>query len=589
MQRRLIRLTLAVLGGCAALGCRQEGPRQPQAAALPIYRLSAAEVGADSVQRVATATLGVSGKVVQDRERLTLRSGTKLVQAYIATGGFWVADEAQLWNADMSPSLPDSQQVKTISDEFFRKTNLLPSPTKDQPFAVSFAGLGGTRAAFFDPAARKRTDRQLDVQATYSIRMAIPRRDSVLRFPIVGGGGEFNLTLGNKGAVIGYSGVWRPIVGLETESPLIPKEKADAQFRELVKALRIRSFESFLAYYSAPASVEQKFLFPVYVYRAVAVVGSQTVPLRLITLPATEWGPRRERPAPVPTRTEQDRPTRRSTMPEDPWEERETKPERAPGGMLMIQPPLLASRAAVQGSWREAGTSWIGQSGGLAGSRNNAKGFVDGLSADGWTVNFNWGDGAAWESDWRRNDDSWVDAADFVFYTGHANMNGWVLSPPDDGSLDFSEVGAAPATPGDLWGQQDLEWVIIAACGPLQDNVISANGGDVFDRWDGAFDRLHQLLGYGAITFDNEDEGKSVVRYATDGETLINAWFRAAREIQPGTNGASAPDGPSVWVGVMYVTRSGTTSPADDHIWLHGSIAPDPASPNGYVAMWTTT
>jgi hypothetical protein len=188
---------------------------------------------------------------------------------------------------------------------------------------------------------------------------------------------------------------------------------------------------------------------------------------------------------------------------------------------------------------------------------------------------------------WRRNDDTWVDAADFVFYTGHANKDGWVLSSPDDGFLSFNEVGAGPATPGDLWGQQDLEWAVIAACGPLQDDLISAGGGDVLARWDGAFDGLHSLLGYGAITYDNTDEGKRIVQYAKAGTPIIDSWFRTAREIQPSTNGANPPDGPDVWVGAMYVI-AGSADPRNDHLWGHGSVAADPHHPNTLVCMWTT-
>ena len=165
-----------------------------------------------------------------------------------------------------------------------------------------------------------------------------------------------------------------------------------------------------------------------------------------MTIPATEYGPQRARS--------------RSG----------SRERRAPAGRLAGVAPRRNGRAVNP---FEAGTSWIGQSGGLPGSQSNAQGFVDGLAADGWLVNFNWGDANAWESDWRRNDDTWVDAADFVFYTGHANMNGWTLSSPDDGSLSFTEVGAGPAAPGDLWGQNDLEWIIIAACGPLQDSLLA--------------------------------------------------------------------------------------------------------------------
>src|SRR5262249_43764780 len=173
------------------------------------------------------------------------------------------------------------------------------------------------------------------------------------------------------------------------------------------------------------------------------------------------------------------------------------------------------------------------------------------------------GEANAWESDWRRNNASWVDNVDMIFYTGHANMNGWVLNKPDDTFIGSNEVGTSPGSPKrDLWGSKRAKWIIVAACGPLHDNLLAKGGGNVLNRWAGAFDGLHILLGYGAVTYDNEDEGARFVKYAREGQTIINAWFRAAREIQPSTNTSPAPDGPKIYVGAMYVYRSGTTSPA---------------------------
>jgi hypothetical protein len=301
-------------------------------------------------------------------------------------------------------------------------------------------------------------------------------------------------------------------------------------------------------------------LMPVYVFSATVFVDDKPFPMRLVTVPATEFGPHAPEQRPQPKRKKQ--------------------PGRLNGG-------LGARRTSLAANPFEAGTSWIGLSGGLAGSQANAQGFVDGLAADGWLVNFNWGDANAWESDWRRNDDTWVDAADFVFYTGHANLDGWVLSAPDDAALTSAEVGASPATPGDLWGQQDLEWVIVAACGPLQDEILAKGGGDVLGRWDGAFDGLHSLMGYGAITIDNTEEGKRVVQYARQGTPVIDAWLRTGQEIQPSDNGAKAPDGPTVWVGAMWVTKNGA-DPRFDHLWGHGSVSADPTSPTGLACMWTT-
>jgi hypothetical protein len=222
----------------------------------------------------------------------------------------------------------------------------------------------------------------------------------------------------------------------------------------------------------------------------------------------------------------------------------------------------------------------------------NAQGFIDGLADAGWKINFNWGDCNAWEDDWHENDDVWVDAADFVFYTGHAGGDGWMLVDPDDCSDDWlvhPEVGADPDVPSDLWGQNDLEWAIVAACGPLEDDLLAEGGGDVLERWDGAFDGLHILMGYGAVTFDNEDEGKTMVKYAREGQLLIDAWFRTAQEIQPSGNGCDAPYGPTIWVGAMWADKGGQASPRGDHLWGCGSVAPDPREANSFTCMWVPT
>ena len=542
-------IALIGLAACAAVQERDT---------LPVYRVTPATIDAVAVEEVSRA-LGVTGVAeltpVDDRFRLARRA--RVAEIYTASGGVWLADEAQLWKPDLKSDLPDDEAARRIADEFLRP-RLARLITPGSPASIRFADLNGTRVARVNARTGARENRRLDVQINYAASISVAAQDGTARdFPVVGGGGEFNVVLGHHGTIIGYSGVWRPIEGVAFESPVIPRARADEQFRELTSELDVTAFDAEIAYYSAPASVEQQFLYPVYVYRAVAQIEGEQVPLRIILLPATEFGPKLQPVELRPPRSQRDVPPRRSTR---------------PGG----------------GEQREAGTSWIGLSGGLPGSEANAQGFVDGLQQDGWAINFNWGDADAWESDWRRNDDDWVDAADFVFYTGHASMDSWLLSAPDDETLSFAEVGSEPEHPGDLWGQ-DLEWLIIAAGGPLQDEILSPGGGDVFGRWAGAFDRLHLLLGYGAATYDNTGEGDRVVRYARDAKPLIAAWFRAAKESQGSTNGYRAPNGPTIYVGAMYVQKSGTRSPASDHLHGHGSVAADPVDPDLYVAMWSPT
>ena len=71
-------------------------------------------------------------------------------------------------------------------------------------------------------------------------------------------------------------------------------------------------------------------------------------------------------------------------------------------------------------------------------------------------------------------------------------------------------------------------------------------------------DGMHILMGYGAITFDNTDEGRKVCRNTPRaGSRLINSWFRAARKSsRPPTVPPRRMDR-TVYVGAMWVGRRG--------------------------------
>ena len=155
----------------------------------------------------------------------------------------------------------------------------------------------------------------------------------------------------------------------------------------------------------------------------------------------------------------------------------------------------------------------------------------------------------------------------------------WMFSPPSDSFLSLSDVGG----PLDRWGKQDCEWIVIAACGPLQDDLINGpGGGDVF-RWRPAFDGLHMLLGYATTSFDNTEEGRLLVQNAKGSpgippKTVRASWFRAAI--------GSQPAGQGVWVGALWGISPGA-NPGNDHIWGHGSVSADPKSPTTWIAMWS--
>jgi len=373
---------------------------------------------------------------------------------------------------------------------------------------------------------------------------------------------KIGITVGDGGRVIAYNNSWQATESVETQSNAVPKATADRQFKNLTSRLKLESSEASLAYSYVRAANNMEYLTPVWLYKATANIEGRKMPLRNIVLPASEYGPN-------PAAEVFQNPRLNALLPRN-WE-------------TMVKRDLLTLDPY------EAGTSWIGSIGGLGGSQKNAQGFVDGLKNAGWKINFNWGNCNAWESDWHENDDYYVDAADIVFYTGHADGNGWLLVKPGTcawDALSYTEVGAAPGMPSDMYGQQDLEWIVIAACGPLEDDIISKGGGNAITRWRPIFDGLHILLGYGAVTYDNEEEGKRFVQYAREGQSLINAWFRTAQEIQPSMNYYGAPFGPRVYAAALWAYKSGTNSPYNDHLWGYGSVAPDPVLPNIYVCMW---
>ena len=528
-----------------------------------IFRLEPQDTSTERLRALGASLfdLGQDFRLDKTDDALVLRHGHRSVELSQASGGVWAADASQLWRPSVKAELPSADDAVRQALALADRHGLLPK--LDAPLAWAKPVVGGTFHAQRDIKTGKRQQRQLDVQVVFGLQ--------VDGLPVVGGGGDFTFTLGHKAQLIGFSGNQR-LAKPAFEAQAIAPEQALEQWRASAPGLVLEDIELMPAYYAAPSHLKQDFLYPVYVVKGMIVAGKQRLPMRQALLPASDFGPPLAMPTAQDKRAKRARAAHRAT-------------ELSKGDQ---RPPRrgAAPRAPTR-PW-EAGTSWIGQLGGLGGSQANAQGFVDEWAAAGWHINFNWGDANAFESDWRRNDDTWVDAADFVFYTGHADMNGWMLANPDDGTLSYTEVGNAPGTPGDLWGANDLEWVTIAACGPLQDSILYPGGGDVLARWDGAFDGLHLLMGYGGVTFDNTEEGGRLARYAKGGATLIDAWFRTAKEIQPATNGYGAPDGPNIYVGAMWVGKAGA-DPVSDHAWDYGSVSADPTSPSFLACMWTLT
>lgn len=572
-------------------------------ASLPVFTVHAGRETDVDVDRLSRDVLGGRDLTAESRGPATRVRGPELhLDVDRGRGGVWAGDLGRLW--DTSPTkVPSEGAVTEIATEAMERVRLLPALGREFRYTKGVI----RRALTVTERGGKRTVRQGEATFGQEVVVDVTDRDGVPgdSLPMFGGGGRFRAVVGEGGQVTGAHGVWRDATAVEERELLtVPAALERAGVKSRRKDVRITG--NTLGYYSAPAFKGQELMFPVYAVTADVRDGDRWVPSRVRLVPATDIGeidapesptPERAKPRPLPDLRSLVVPgqvlpptlsvstavlNRNGVKPADLL-------TRGPGGTVFVKPTIKPELLPI--FWealrpRSFGASWIGEFGGLGGSQANAQGFVDEMTAEGWVRRFNWGNANAWKSDWTTNDDDYVDDVDFVFYTGHASPDGWMLATGGSSDwLHFNDVGAQPNSPSDHWGQENLEWVIVAACGPLQDDAING-GGNVFDRWRGAFDGLHQLLGYAAVTFDNTDEGQRVASYARSGMTLMQAWFRAAQEIQPSTNSYGDPYGPDVYAGAMSIGNS-SGSTGGDHIWGHGSVGPDVRSSSYRVCQWS--
>ncbi|WP_169709524.1 DUF6345 domain-containing protein [Deferrisoma camini] len=216
------------------------------------------------------------------------------------------------------------------------------------------------------------------------------------------------------------------------------------------------------------------------------------------------------------------------------------------------------------------GVEYVGTCGGLPGSAANASGFRNALQGKGWTRRFYWPENSAWEQDFKDpskpggDDSSWADNADWVFYTGHANGSGFSFcnNTHTDGFLRYTDA---------KWGDKDVEWITIAACGPLQQ---TSGGKSWAARWGPAFDGLHMIMAYATTSYDNSNEGRLLAEWATGKSfgfftfpplPVRAAWVQTAKQVQPSQ---------VTWAVMGVIGRNGMSN-YNDYVHGAGPVGPD--------------
>lgn len=230
----------------------------------------------------------------------------------------------------------------------------------------------------------------------------------------------------------------------------------------------------------------------------------------------------------------------------------------------------------------------------------DAGGFYDELvNHAGWSGGFNWGDGAAWEEDFKDPSrggtaPGWVDAMDFVYFTGHGEPFSFLFRTdvPDDRRVEADNYSGP--NNGDMrLGKKQLEWLALEVCNVLQlDATKGGTNYDVFDRWASAFQGMHILCSFTTVSSDLATPGRYFAAFM-DGRWLsvvygipeslvkgsplkvIDAWFAMTSFCQADIYEAA----------VLYANAEGTDT-QNDYIHGRGHVSPDPR-PGGAWFSWT--
>jgi hypothetical protein len=459
---------------------------------LPVCALEPPRIDAQDARRFFMRIAHTDEVVVrgEDDIRIRLVSGEQVLDVDKRSGHFYLAHTSGLWNPLRTPDLPAEAEVRRAADEVVRAWEPLLGGAGVRPEAgglprpqLQFVRVASTEVASGDEAQ----GRPLDMQALYGWYLDLPSaHGEPVRLPVTGGGGRLRVAFGHRGALIGLSGGWRRIVSVKGERPVKPRRVAESELRRLFPGRRIANVQAQLAYYAAPAFRSQELLVPVWVLDGEVTREGERCAIRTQILPATDidpFGP------------------------------------QAPDVAAPVQAPA-ASRFAC-------GAAWFGKSGGSFEANKN--GFLDACRGQGGAVKFDLGNDEAHERHFHVDDAVFADAVDIVFFTGHANAEGWEMRKPDQFRMSYAPLCGPPVR----FGDQSLRWLVVAACGPLQPTEGGGSTANAIQRWGRTFAGLHGLLGFASVSHSDPDEGKCFMGHIGSGLSVVAAWLRTATEIQP--------------------------------------------------------
>lgn len=576
--------------------------------------------GTHEIARSTADNLGIKGEIQSQEGIHLLAVGPQRLAVYEETGTIWYSDTEKIDNETYEAELPSRKEAKKMATAFLRKHGWLP----DNYVADSVVKGQSERIEGHDK--RKRTASETHICVNFR-----PRIGEVETY---GPGAKIKVFLGHKGEVIG---LFRADAETKRYAryPVVPQEEVEKTLtRKLGQALdKFKPTSARLIYHAESSVSATRFLQPAYLFEFETEVESRksgekvTVPFEVRPIPATRFAPivvinaaRRDMEIVRGKRLQLRCEIEGGTEPYDIRWHSDFDGEIGSGSVLeraelsvahrqgRIIPHVISVTVTDRNGMSDADMIWVtvkpksakeslpprdGEKGpdpyvgvewcnvygspglsNISGTDDSAKGFKNGIAAlPGWSSRFDWGNGAAWEQDFKvtgapggGTDTFWADNVHFAFFAGHGSSGRfWFGSTVDD-----HEMRAQDAE----WGDGHLNWIVLHACQTMRANFE-------WDVWCDAFNGLHQMFG-----FHTNTQGSTPplgTRFAlwssfrmwplTDSIfTLREAWRIACQECYDASREYS----------MIYAGESGTDT-ASDHLAGYGFVSADPTNPNYWV------
>lgn len=250
------------------------------------------------------------------------------------------------------------------------------------------------------------------------------------------------------------------------------------------------------------------------------------------------------------------------------------------------QTPAAADATLDDGGTAEFGIEWITDWPGTADDRPNWYHSANGLRAElvdaGWLQRFVWGNGLAWEEDFKGaasggTEYTWIDTVDLGMMATHGSGTWDSFWSKNLSSVYYStnhdDFHLSPGEAYRSYGDDDLEWLAWDSCSVLDDNSAA--------YWYTTFNGLHLMLGFANTMYvvypgdggawGDQMRAKGWWIFGHGAKTVTQAWFTATDDQQPS--------------GVRARVLAEVLDNYNDYIWGQGYVSPDP-SYNGLYWYW---